>query len=193
MIQANGKIHLLHRFILGYTGNLVVDHINGDRADNSNENLRVVSSAINAQNKKSITSASGYFGVFKNKSKWLTRTRTNGEQMNCGTYEDPELAGWVYNQVATLIHGDICRKNNVKCFSGVYKVEQVETKYGKDSLDSCQIIISEYNIIPIVTKNKTKNKTIKNRLELFFQKRSSFICVIPRFVSDGFLSDVNHL
>ena len=46
------RVELLHRFVLGYRGPLEIDHKNGRRLDNRRSNLRIVTTAQNAQNGK---------------------------------------------------------------------------------------------------------------------------------------------
>lgn len=47
----NDKVGYMHRFILNYTGDKVVDHINGNPLDNRKENLRIVSQKKNCNNR----------------------------------------------------------------------------------------------------------------------------------------------
>lgn len=57
----------LHRFVMGLTkgDGKIVDHINGDRLDCRNENLRLVTKAENAQNRTRAVGALKFRGVSK--------------------------------------------------------------------------------------------------------------------------------
>lgn len=67
---------------------MVIDHLNGDRADNRISNLRVVSRADNLRNQKlRKDNKSGFPGIhfIKNKNKWVVK-------VNVGTYSSLEEA-----------------------------------------------------------------------------------------------------
>lgn len=75
----------------GYT--LVVDHINGDRANNNMDNLRIVTNRENSsicfkKNRDSFTSE--YVGVRQDKDKWRAQIRFNNKVIHLG-YFDIEL------------------------------------------------------------------------------------------------------
>jgi hypothetical protein len=69
-VAFGGKIHSVHRIAwalyYGSHPNCEVDHINGNRADNRKENLRLASSSQNNQNRRlSSRNKSGVKGVFR--------------------------------------------------------------------------------------------------------------------------------
>jgi len=86
----------LHRFITSAPDNMVVDHINGDRLDNRLVNLRIVTTAQNAQNQKinCSYSRSGIRGVswFARDSKWRAYVSSGGKQHHLGYFETKEEA-----------------------------------------------------------------------------------------------------
>jgi len=60
----NKKITRIHRFILDYSGNLVIDHIDGSPLNNKKENLRICNSKENNRNHKiQSNNTSGATGV----------------------------------------------------------------------------------------------------------------------------------
>ena len=78
----NGKIVMLHRYIMDCPDDMDVDHKHGSdtKFDNRRSNLRIGSKAENMRNtKKPITNTSGYKGVYWNKSRelWVA-------QISCG-------------------------------------------------------------------------------------------------------------
>ena len=63
----------LHRFIVGlkYGDAWQVDHMDGNKLNNSKENLRIVTQSENNQNKGSLGGSSEYRGVHKKGNKWI--------------------------------------------------------------------------------------------------------------------------
>jgi hypothetical protein len=62
--RVDNSIKLWHQLFLNYCDGLVADHMNNQKYDNRNDNLRVVTYAINARNKlKRSTNTSGKQGV----------------------------------------------------------------------------------------------------------------------------------
>ena len=59
-----GKYIRLHRWIMKARPNDIVDHINGDRLNNTRKNLRIVTPSINGANRKHVNSPSGFRGLF---------------------------------------------------------------------------------------------------------------------------------
>ena len=98
---ANGqRLEAMHRLIMGLDpgDERVVDHINGDKLDNRQRNLRVVSRQQNCQNRGlESRGSSRYRGVtyFKRSGKWRAQARANGKLHHLGYYEDENEAGRV--------------------------------------------------------------------------------------------------
>lgn len=78
----------LHRFILGYNGDLDVDHINGNGLDNRKANLRICSHSKNIMNQRKRTA-----GIYKVKSgRYRASICYHYKTIYIGTYDTEEEA-----------------------------------------------------------------------------------------------------
>jgi hypothetical protein len=93
-IGVNGKQYKAHQlawlYYYGEIPNGQIDHINCNRQDNRIENLRVVSSTINALN-RSVAK-----GVYKHQSKYRARIKLNGKHLHLGLFDSEDLAKKAY-------------------------------------------------------------------------------------------------
>ena len=104
-----GKLYLAHRVIWklvhGEDPN-VIDHINGDRADNRLKNLRNITQAANMQNKRRYKrNTSGVTGVHRLGNAWCARISVNGEVRYLGTFATLEEAAAAREQAAREFGG----------------------------------------------------------------------------------------
>ena len=110
-VKINTKAHKAHRLVFLYHYGYLpecVDHIDGDKANNRIENLRVATKQENSCNQKvRSTNKSGCKGVkwVKHCKKWQVEVCKNYKQINFGLYEDLELASLVAVEATELIHG----------------------------------------------------------------------------------------
>lgn len=111
---------LLHRLILGYFGDLNVDHINRDRLDNRKENLRICTACQNHMNKgkktHKISTAkkwSPYKGVrwHKNKNMWMTDITVNKKTHYIGLFHNEVEAAKAYDKKARELHKEFAYLN----------------------------------------------------------------------------------
>jgi len=89
------------------TDAVIIDHINGNRADNRLENLRECTSQENMRNqRRRFDSKSGVCGVTWNKGvgKWQAQIKVNGKNIYLGIHESIEDASDAY-QKAKLEYG----------------------------------------------------------------------------------------
>lgn len=102
----------LHRVIAQPAPGLVVDHINGDKADNRRANLRLCTSAQNQQNAQiAKNNASGFKGVSRRGAQWIARITADKHVIYLGLFEDPRVAAHAYNRAAMQFHGEFARLN----------------------------------------------------------------------------------
>lgn len=107
---------LMHSFIMKKTQINIdrIDHINNNRLDNRVSNLRSVSAAINAHNKKKKEGcSSNYTGVCKNGTKWTASINFNHTQIWLGTYGTEVKAAKAYNEKAKELYKENARLNEI--------------------------------------------------------------------------------
>ena len=109
-IGIKGRIYKAHRLAWLYTygqwPNGLIDHINGDKADNRIANLRDVFADGNSQNvrKPNSRNKSGFMGVIWFQNKWRASMSVNGKSKWLGDYNTPEEAHQVYLEAKRRYH-----------------------------------------------------------------------------------------
>jgi len=83
-----------------------IDHINGVRDDNRITNLRAVTAAGNAENRRRAqkNTASGFLGVARNGNNWQAYIRVNKKPTYLGTFKTPEEAHQAYLAAKRKLH-----------------------------------------------------------------------------------------
>lgn len=109
--RVDGSDYLLHRlawfYEYGEWPDGEIDHINQDKSDNRIENLRIVTSSENHQNRfKQKNNTSGCKGVYlqKKTGKWVANIRHEGKTFYLGYYEDKNIADSAYRMAAAKFH-----------------------------------------------------------------------------------------
>ena len=109
-VMMNGRQLYEHRVIFfmhnGYMPKQI-DHINGNKLDNRIENLREVTHSENAMNVRiRKTNKSGTKGVCwdNTRKKWKVAITANKKTINCGRYDDLELAELVAIEARDKYH-----------------------------------------------------------------------------------------
>lgn len=90
----------------------LIDHINGDRADNRLDNLRVVTRSQNSANTKpNAANTSGIKGVRQDRrsGRWYAAIKAHGKYHHLGTFSDKEEAGQAYRAAALRYFGAFAR------------------------------------------------------------------------------------
>ncbi len=109
----NGKSYYAHRlawlFVYGQFPHGIIDHIDGNRANNRIDNLRDVSRTVNNQNQRRAQSrnkSSGLLGVsFNNRNKnYVARICANGQQNHLGVFTDKNDAHQAYLTAKRHLH-----------------------------------------------------------------------------------------
>jgi hypothetical protein len=111
IVSLLGEDYPAHRLIwlmlVGCFPAETIDHINGNRLDNSFINLREASQAENTRNRKTpITNTSGFKGVSFNQGRWLASGAFNGVRKTIGRYATPVESKNARDAWAKLHHKD---------------------------------------------------------------------------------------
>lgn len=113
----NGKIVMMHRFLLKTPEGFDTDHINGNKLDNRRSNLRIVTRSQNMANTRIRRSnKSGYKGVFYFKfghrsKRWKAKIKVNYKMIDLGYFLTKEEAAKVYNLAAVKHFGEYALLN----------------------------------------------------------------------------------
>lgn len=84
---------------------VMIDHRNGDRADNSIDNLRPTDYQTNAANRKFTGNSSGMKGVYKRGDKFEAGIKVNQRRIYLGLFNTVEEAGRAYEQASKKYFG----------------------------------------------------------------------------------------
>lgn len=106
----------LHNIIINPPGDLVADHINGDRADCRKANLRWASIRENSYNSKlSRRNSTGFKGVYydRHRGKYEAYIRPNGAKKHLGRYTTAHEAARAYNVAASFYFGEFAKLNKL--------------------------------------------------------------------------------
>lgn len=95
------KVYPAHRIcyaIMNGDTDLLVDHINGDRADNRASNLRAATSSQNVANMHNYARKDGLPGAYfdKSRGRWLAQIRRNYKAIHLGRFETEQEAHAAY-------------------------------------------------------------------------------------------------
>ena len=105
----------MHHLIVKKPDGFVIDHIDGDRLNNTRSNLRVATRSQNNMNRISLNGSSKYKGVTWNKKskKWQAQIWMNNKCKVLGQFLNEKEAAKVYNQTAVKYQGKFARLNEV--------------------------------------------------------------------------------
>jgi len=115
-MSISSKKYLAHRVIwklmTGDDANDFIDHIDGNKKNNSFSNLRLASKQQNAYNcKRSCKNKTGFKGVSfdSQRNKYYACINIRGKTISLGRHITPELAHEAYVKAAKHIHGNFLR------------------------------------------------------------------------------------
>lgn len=107
----------MHQMVMGeYDRKLfVIDHISRDGLDNRRCNLRFVTWAQNAQNRRYVPNKAGYKGVciqyYKHKPYYNVTISCNGKKIFESGFKTAKDAAIRYNELARQYHGEFAYQN----------------------------------------------------------------------------------
>jgi hypothetical protein len=125
-LNGNKKTYFAHRIVFFLRtginpGEYQIDHVSGDRSDNTNE-LRLVNHKLNSANQKPASTyklkgtTSKYRGVWfrKESKKWESVIMVNGKNKYLGRFKCEHEAATAYNKAALEAWGEYAMLNKIE-------------------------------------------------------------------------------
>jgi len=112
-VASGSRSVYLHRVLMAPPPGHVVHHVNGNGLDNRRVNLRVISQSLNIANKRRVSNATGYRGVYlrKKDGRFVAEIKVDGRKKHLGSWANPWAAAQAYNAAATEAWGDMAVLN----------------------------------------------------------------------------------
>lgn len=90
--------------------NILIDHIDGNRSNNSKDNLRISNNSTNAYNRKTYNKT-GFRGVFKQNNRYKSIIGYNNKLHHLGYFSTKEEAALAYDKAALYYFGEFAILN----------------------------------------------------------------------------------
>lgn len=109
-VKVDGDYKYVHRLVWlissGAWPKEVIDHVDGNKANNRVENLRDVTESTNQENRRThnSNSATGLMGAYAEGDGYTSRIRVKGRQLNLGAFGTPEEAHQAYLTAKRELH-----------------------------------------------------------------------------------------
>lgn len=107
----------MHRVLLGAPAGVDVDHIDGNRLNNTIGNLRLCERRQNLMNSRKRTATTSKFkGVYwlAANRKWRAKINVEGKSKHLGCFAAEEDAARAYDQAALIYFGEFARINAIQ-------------------------------------------------------------------------------
>lgn len=106
-LEGKEVVIALHRAIMQPPSDLVVDHIDHDKLNNTRANLRLITQQQNLMNRRLFrNNKTGFKGVIYQHGKWHTRIEKDGRDIHLGFHDDLKTAALVYDYAAITLYGE---------------------------------------------------------------------------------------
>lgn len=106
-----GKSIFMHQVVAMTPTGLQTDHINGNKLDNREANLRYCTNAENCRARKRRSGAAGYRGVRASGSKFIAVIMKNYKNVHLGTFDTAVDAARAYDKAAIALHKSFATLN----------------------------------------------------------------------------------
>lgn len=89
---------------------MVVDHIDGNKSNNTRENLRICTQKENTWNQRQRRTDLPKGVTLLNTGRWQAQIGINGRHYFLGTYSTADDAATAYRVVSKVLHGEFARQ-----------------------------------------------------------------------------------